>query len=188
MLANLSTKSWQLDLTLIAVAAGIPLWACSHEAPPAKMPEPVTETVPEPAAEKAPRLPANLRVSESIRTKCSVPETPAGSPQFDFDEAELRPRGQGILDTIATCMREGSLKDQSVTITGHADPRGSDNYNRELGLERANSAKAYLTSHGANAALLTARSLGEQDATGTDKGSWQLDRRVEIDETDALSQ
>jgi len=187
MLANLSTKSWRLDLTLIAVAAGIPLWACSHEAPPPKMPEPVLETVPEPAAEKAPTLPANLRVSESIRTKCSVPETPAGSPQFDFDEAELRPRGQGILDAIATCMREGSLKDQSVTITGHADPRGSEKYNRELGLERANAAKVYLTAHGANAAMLTVRSLGEQDASGTDKGSWQLDRRVEIDETDALS-
>jgi peptidoglycan-associated lipoprotein len=81
---------------------------------------------PKPVVEKSSAQPAYLIVSESIRTKCGVPETPFNSPQFDFDAAALRPRGEGILDLIATCMRDGSLKGQGVTIIGHADPRGTD--------------------------------------------------------------
>jgi outer membrane protein OmpA-like peptidoglycan-associated protein len=83
-------------------------------------------------------------------------------------------------------MRDGSLKDQSVTITGHTDERGGDKYNRHLGMERANAARDYLTGRGVAMSALTVKSRGEQDATGTESSTWQLDRRVEIEESAAL--
>jgi peptidoglycan-associated lipoprotein len=178
------TKHRRCALALIA-GPSLSVLGCTHDAPPPKVPEPTIEA-PKPVAEKVQPQPAYLQVSESIRTKCGVPETPTDSPQFDFDEAALRPRGEGILDSIAACMRDGSLKGQSVTITGHTDDRGGDNYNRKLGMERANAARDYLTSHGVATSALTVKSRGEQDATGTEKSTWQLDRRVEIEESAAL--
>lgn len=166
----------------LVVAPTLLMCACSHEAPPAQMPKAPIKA-PEPVAEKPPARPAYLVVSQGIRTKCGVPEEPADSPQFDFDEAELRPRGEGILDAIATCMRDGSLKGIGVTIIGHTDPRGADKYNQSLGMERAKAAGDYLTAHGIPMTSLTVESRGEKDASGTDSSSWQLDRRVEIEES-----
>jgi outer membrane protein OmpA-like peptidoglycan-associated protein len=179
------SKLHRYGLSLVA-GPSLLLFACSHDAPPPKTPE-APLRAPEPVAQKAPPQPAYLVVSESIRVKCGVPETPADSPQFDFDDAALRPRGEGILDSIAACMRDGSLKGQGVTIIGHTDPRGADQYNQELGMERANAAKDYLTGHGVTTSSITVKSRGEQDATGTDSSSWQIDRRVEIEESVAMA-
>ncbi|HEX4355420.1 MAG TPA: OmpA family protein [Polyangiales bacterium] len=60
-------------------------------------------------------------------------------------------------------------------------------YNQELGMGRANAAKDYLTAHGVTGSAVTVRSRGDQDATGTDASSWQLDRRVDIEESVAMA-
>lgn len=133
----------------------------------------------------APGSPASthtdIAVSESIRARCNVPENPREAPQFDFDAASLRPRGEGILDKVAECMRKGSLQGQRLRLVGHADPRGPDSYNRQLGMARALAARDHLRSRGVPASALDAASRGELDATGTDPASWQLDRRVDIE-------
>jgi outer membrane protein OmpA-like peptidoglycan-associated protein len=124
-------------------------------------------------------------ISEGLRKKCSLPQTAENSPQFDFDEATLRPRGEGILDSIATCVTTGSLKGEGVTITGHTDPRGSTEYNLSLGMQRANAARDYLAGKGVASSEMTVTSRGEQDAAGQTESEFQLDRRVEIGETEA---
>jgi outer membrane protein OmpA-like peptidoglycan-associated protein len=93
----------------------------------------------------------------------------------------------GILDGIATCIREGSLKGEGVTVTGHTDPRGSDAYNQGLGMRRAGTTRDYLMSKGVASTDITVQSRGKQDATGDEAAGWQLDRRVEIDERGAVA-
>lgn len=125
----------------------------------------------------------SFNLSEGVRTRCNLPDEPREDPQFDFDDAGLRDRGKRILDGVADCMLNGALKDESLTIVGHADPRGPDDYNQELGARRAESARDYLMQRGVPLARMTVQSHGERDATGTDESSWQLDRRIDIDET-----
>jgi outer membrane protein OmpA-like peptidoglycan-associated protein len=139
-----------------------------------------TETRPAPPVD---RNQGALIISESITRQCDLPDTAAEAPQFEFDNADLRPRGMGILRDVADCMQNGSLKGRNMTITGHADPRGTADYNTALGLRRANATRDYLLSQGIPADRITVRSRGETDAVGTDPESWQLDRRVEVSET-----
>jgi peptidoglycan-associated lipoprotein len=61
------------------------------------------------------------------------------------------------------------------------DPRGTEEYNMALGDRRAQSAKTYMKALGV-AAELSASSMGEEIASGTDEGSWARDRRVDIRE------
>jgi peptidoglycan-associated lipoprotein len=127
-----------------------------------------------------------LGVSPGISERCKLPETRAESPQFDFDDSELRPRGMNILDGIAACMQEGgALARQSVTVVGHADPRGTEDYNRGLGMRRADAARRYLESKGIPASRVNVRTRGEAEAKGTDVSGWQLDRHVEIEEANS---
>lgn len=100
----------------------------------------------------------------------------ASLPQFDFAEAELRARGEGILAGIAQCMKQGALQGEKVTLVGHADPRGPDAYNQRLGMARAAAARDYLASQGVAVSSLALKSRGERDASGTGPASWQLDR------------
>lgn len=171
-----------------AVAPFLLLSACTHEQPPPQVPMAVAPVVaPSPVANTS--LPQDnlFKVSEAVRTKCNLPDTPTASPQFDLDDAILRPRGMDILDGIATCVRDGSLKGEGVMVTGHTDPRGSDSYNQSLGMRRADSTRDYLMSKGVASTDITVKSRGKLDATGEADASWQLDRRVEIDERNAVA-
>ncbi|MEO8904520.1 MAG: OmpA family protein [Polyangiaceae bacterium] len=154
--------------------------ACSHDQRPAVTPSPIVQA---PQAKAPPAQQETVVVSERLKEKCNLPDTPKQDPQFDFDEAALRNRGESILDNIATCMLTGPMKEDRLVVTGHADPRGTEEYNQALGMRRSSSAEDYLVSRGVPAARLDVRSRGELDATGTDERSWQLDRRVDLDET-----
>lgn len=119
-------------------------------------------------------------VAEDVRRACELPDEPAEAPRFDFDSARLRPRGEDILVGIASCVVGGKLGDSTLEIVGHTDPRGSPDYNQQLGFYRAVAAKQALESMGVPGAMLGVRSRGERDATGANEASWALDRRVEI--------
>ncbi len=69
-----------------------------------------------------------------------------------------------------------------IRISGHADERGSDQYNDALGQRRAASAKRYLTDNGIDAARITIVSYGEQQpaVTGSDENAWARNRRAEF--------
>ncbi|HEY5373271.1 MAG TPA: OmpA family protein [Polyangiaceae bacterium] len=167
----------------LAVAPLLLLIACTHDQPKAVMPVAATPTAPIAATPPD----TSFKVSEAVRVKCNLPDTPTASPQFDFDQADLRPRGMGILDEIATCVQKGSMMGEGLIVTGHTDPRGSDSYNEDLGMRRANNARDYLVSRGVASADITVTSRGEQDASGDEAAGWQLDRRVAIDERSAIA-
>jgi outer membrane protein OmpA-like peptidoglycan-associated protein len=164
----------------IAAPTVLALLSCAQEKPEARMVPAPVEMPPSAAPRVVPRDDSPIEVSEDIRTRCALPDTREGSPQFDFDSSRLRETGTSILDEVATCMLTGSLKDREVTLVGHADPRGSEMYNEELGMRRAETTRDYLISQGVPRASIAVTSRGEKDATGDDVASWQLDRRVEL--------
>lgn len=97
---------------------------------------------------------------------------------FDFDDAQLTERARTALQRTAECLRrEVSGR---VVLMGHADPRGSVEYNLALGHRRAQSVMNYLVALGVPDARLAASSVGSEYAEGSDEETWARDRRVEF--------
>ena len=65
---------------------------------------------------------------------------------FDFDKADLRPSAEEALNRAATVIREKGGK--SIRVEGHTDAKGSDAYNQQLSVRRAESVKAWLAATG----------------------------------------
>ena len=63
------------------------------------------------------------------------PSAVLGSVLFDTDKADIRPEYRSLIDRLADDI--GKLGGGSVGVVGHADRRGSDAYNVQLGLRRA---------------------------------------------------
>ena len=79
---------------------------------------------------------------------------------FDFDKSTLTPAAQDSLLRKAEWLRENP--DATVTVEGHCDERGTNEYNLALGDRRAESAKAFLADLGIDPARLTTISYGEE--------------------------
>jgi outer membrane protein OmpA-like peptidoglycan-associated protein len=99
---------------------------------------------------------------------------------FDFDKATLRPDAIPILDEAARTLKtESSLL---VSVEGHTDSRGTDEYNQALSVRRATTVRNYLSEHGVDAGRLTVVGHGESRpvaSNDTDDGRAQ-NRRVEL--------
>jgi len=79
---------------------------------------------------------------------------------FEFDKSAIAPRFTAILDAHAKLLVANPGK--SVTIEGHADEKGTPEYNIALGERRANSVATYLENMGVAASQLTVVSYGEE--------------------------
>jgi peptidoglycan-associated lipoprotein len=66
-----------------------------------------------------------------------------------------------------------------VTLSGHCDPRGTDEYNLALSERRAQTVRDYLQRMGIPAERMRTLPRGALDATGTDETGWSRDRRVD---------
>ncbi|MFQ5470417.1 MAG: peptidoglycan-associated lipoprotein Pal [Gammaproteobacteria bacterium] len=99
---------------------------------------------------------------------------------FDFDQSEIKPEFQSIIQAHATYMAEHP--GVSAVLEGHADERGSREYNVGLGERRANAVSRFLSLQGASSSQIETVSYGEERpvAFGHDEDSWRLNRRVEI--------
>ena len=99
---------------------------------------------------------------------------------FDFDQSTIR---EEFVDLIAAHGRYlATYSDVRVRLEGHADERGSREYNIALGEGRGVSVRRQLLLQGVNADQLEVISYGEElpAALGHDEGAWQQNRRVEI--------
>ncbi|MGB1468590.1 MAG: OmpA family protein, partial [Candidatus Puniceispirillaceae bacterium] len=79
---------------------------------------------------------------------------------FDFDSAQLTDYAQRVLDRQAAFMK--ARPETRVIIGGHADERGTREYNLALGERRASSARDYLVAKGVNAARIRIISYGKE--------------------------
>lgn len=86
---------------------------------------------------------------------------------FDFDKAVLRPDTKAALDTDIVARKAEVSTVKSVTVDGHADRLGSQEYNQRLSEKRAEVAKAYLVGKGIPANSIETNGFGKtQPATG----------------------
>jgi len=96
---------------------------------------------------------------------------------FEFDKSTLTPAAQDNLLRKAEWLRENP--DATVTIEGHCDDRGTNEYNLALGDRRAESAKAFIVDLGIDASRLTTISYGEERPVDprNNEEAWAKNRR-----------
>ncbi len=102
---------------------------------------------------------------------------------FDYNEDALKPESQAVLDRKAAIMLANS--GLRIRIAGHADERGSDEYNIVLGSRRATAAKRYLEAKGIDGSRIETLSYGEErpaDNAGTE-AAFARNRRDEFEVT-----
>ena len=97
---------------------------------------------------------------------------------FDTDRFNVDTEDQTTLQQQAQWL--GRYPNTRITVEGHADERGTRDYNLALGERRANSAKNYLTSVGVDASRIQTVSYGKErpQAMGSDEQSWAQNRRA----------
>ena len=104
-----------------------------------------------------------------------------GSVYFDYDSAEIRGDARTTLKGNGQAI-QGHSEWKTITLEGHTDERGSEEYNLALGERRANAAKQYLADLGAPTSRMITVSFGEASAAvqGHDESAWRWNRRVEF--------
>jgi peptidoglycan-associated lipoprotein len=98
---------------------------------------------------------------------------------FGFDLSTLTPQARASLTRIAAALRTST---GSVRLEGHADERGTREYNIALGERRAKAVADFLVLQGVSASRLETISYGEERpaVSGTGERVWSQNRRVEI--------
>ena len=168
-------SAWRLTLALI-IALG--LAACQSTPEPEPEPEPDPEPpktdvdtrgAPDPRDYSDAR---NFDNPESLLSKRVI--------YFDFDKSTVRPEFRDLISAHAAYMAaNGSAR---VTLEGHADERGTREYNLGLGERRGNAVDGLLSAQGARGGQLSVVSYGEERPTCrvSDDNCWGQNRRVEI--------
>jgi peptidoglycan-associated lipoprotein len=98
---------------------------------------------------------------------------------FDYDQSVIRDDQRATLGANAGAIKSRNLS--RLTVEGHCDERGSDEYNLALGERRANAVKQYLVDSGVSATIDTV-SYGESRPAvqGSDESAWRMNRRAEF--------
>ena len=97
---------------------------------------------------------------------------------FDTDQTDLSSTAQATLDKQAAWLNQ--YNKYSFTIEGHADERGTREYNIALGARRAQSVKAYMQAHGIDQSRMRTISYGKERpvAVCNDISCWSQNRRA----------
>jgi peptidoglycan-associated lipoprotein len=169
----------------LAVVLGCAAVACGSEAkPPPAAPSgqtqaPPAEAMPATGTEKPTDDPSKgqINISDEIRKACGITDAEA---YFDYDSAHVQPEARTVLTKLAKCFTDGPLKGRKMSLVGHADPRGEEEYNMVLGGKRSDNVKRLLVSVGLPDSQASTTSRGEMDATGSDEATWKKDRRVDV--------
>ncbi|HEU5060197.1 MAG TPA: OmpA family protein [Kofleriaceae bacterium] len=98
---------------------------------------------------------------------------------FGYDQANLDDRATRALNAAAECVQQAPRR--GVFLTGHTDPRGTEEYNIALSERRAIVVADYLARLGIDPARFRVIPKGETEASGADEAGWAEDRRVEIE-------
>ena len=171
--------TWRFLLALSIVVA---ISACKTTEPE---PEPVAQPEPAPVVEEAvttapldprdyssDRAVENFDNPESLLSKRVI--------YFDFDKSEVKPEYRAIVAAHASYI--SAHRSARVTLEGHADERGTREYNLGLGERRGNAVSGLLSAAGAMGGQLDTVSYGEERPVCrvSDEGCWSQNRRVEI--------
>jgi peptidoglycan-associated lipoprotein len=187
-----------VKLAVVASAAAICLVACAKKEPPKT--EPTAE--PAPAAEAAPaveqaaqnadslaaeqaRLEAERLAAERARLEAErarlealINQIMSEDVYFDFDRSELTEKAKELLAQVGELL----IKEERFTITieGHTDARGTEDYNFTLGAKRAMKVKEFLVAYGIDAKRMESVSYGKEapKVEGATEEAYSQNRRA----------
>jgi peptidoglycan-associated lipoprotein len=96
---------------------------------------------------------------------------------FGFDKSDLTPEARATLDRQAAWLNQ--YPRVTISIEGHADERGTREYNLALGERRADAVKKYLTARGVDANRVATISYGKErpQVLGSNEAAWAQNRR-----------
>ena len=168
---NNTTRVLMLSLMSVAVLAG-----CKKDVKPTPPADTTTTAPTTPPAPTAPTTsgvygPNDLDTDACLRQRVVY---------FDLDQDALKPEFQAIMGCHAKYLRD--RPSSRISLEGHADERGSREYNLGLGERRGNAVNSALQAAGGSASQLTVVSYGEERpvCTQSDESCWSQNRRVEI--------
>jgi peptidoglycan-associated lipoprotein len=155
-------------------AAALCLSACAttpEEAPPPPQPQPESEFVQDEA------LPPEPEPEPQVVAARAPTPLDLASVYFDFDMYNVREDARPVLRSNADEILGG---EGVITVEGHCDERGSEEYNLALGERRASMVRKYLVNLGVPADRLRTLSYGEAKPAvqGHDESAWRWNRRA----------
>ncbi len=111
---------------------------------------------------------------------------PTAQPREKHPEGGLVESQQTILTTLATDFKSylQFKADAHLTLTGHADPRGSEKYNQALSERRVNRAKDFLVSQGVPATAIDVQAVGKTQELSKDEVKDLVDKNPELGDAD----
>jgi peptidoglycan-associated lipoprotein len=171
----------------------LPLGACSRRQPPVTQPDAAADTAGMGArraadlerlrqdsiarARASAEAEAARRAAEGVaRARAILEET----VHFDYDDSSIRADAQEVLARKVPLLRANP--GVRLRVTGHADERGSVEYNLALGMRRAGAVRDYLAGFGIDADRFEITSLGEDMPLDrrSNEQAWALNRRAEF--------
>ena len=147
----------------VTLAGALALSACKKE-PPEELPPPPQQDVVTPTPGTQQHFAQQMQGRDTI--------------YFDTDKFDIDAEDQAALRQQAQYLQQ--FANVRATVEGHADERGTREYNLALGERRANAAKNYLVSLGVPANRITVVSYGKERpvALGSNEQAWARNRRA----------
>ncbi len=165
---------------ILALALAIGMSGCTKKTTKIETPPPAPVAEPEPQPEPEPTFePSDEDVFVAADMDAEMRELLVPI-YFSYDQWELKPEEVAKLERIAPFLSEHP--DKRILIEGHADERGTNEYNIGLGENRAKTVKQYLVSYGISSSRFETTSYGrERPATPNcpDEACHAKNRRVE---------
>ena len=156
----------------VTLASALALSACKKEAPADLPPPPQNQVTPTPTAppQTGPVPGTQQHFAQQMQGRDTI--------YFDTDKFDIDAEDQAALRQQAQYLQQ--FANVRATVEGHADERGTREYNLALGERRANAAKNYLVSLGVPANRITVVSYGKERpvALGSNEQAWARNRRA----------
>jgi peptidoglycan-associated lipoprotein len=188
----MSRRRTTLLPVLVVLSAAMLINACGRKQPPVTPPPPPppptvatpqpTPPPPPPPPTAAPPVAPPTATEAELFQRMSLAELNAQQPLedvfFEYDQADLSERARASLQKNSEWMRK--WLSTVVTIEGHADSRGTSEYNLALGERRASAVREYLSSLGVVVNRLNVVSMGEEQPACTEEAEscWTQNRRA----------
>lgn len=178
--------------TAVFLGLAIAISACGKKEEPAVVPTPTQpmEQGPNQDSIDAANRARALEAAEAARrdslaraeaTRAQLVNQMSESIHFDYDQFAIRSGDESMMRTKAAILvANPALR---IRVIGHADERGSDEYNLALGMRRAAAAKDWLVRNGVEAGRIETASLGEEVPLdpSSNESAWATNRRDEFE-------
>ena len=170
---NMISKSLLIALPMLALGACSSTEQMEPEIQPAPEPTPVV-------VESAPVEPVTIMTEEELMVQKYGAAILNNTVYFEFNKSLIKPEFTAALLAHAAYLKDNDNK--SITIEGHADEKGTQEYNIALGEHRAKAIAASLESMGVGTEQIKTVSYGEEKPVNTDHDTqaWIENRRAEL--------